>query len=371
MPALSKKRPAMLSADRAMFPLATVFAAAAIGAWLVLRDTSVRLPTTWHGHEILFGYALAVVAGFLVTKTTRSVVLALLVTWLAARMNVIWAVGAWGVVGGLSFGLALLAAAAPPLWRGAKRGENRIAPVVLFVLVALDGLWWAGASWFGVALQQRALLGAIDTLALLMLVIGGRALPAAVGGYFERHGLSRADMIRSGYELPLAALMGGACAADVAGLPSLAGLLNIAAALVTVYRATYWRLRHAFKRVELWSLAVAYLWLVPALVLKGIAQLMPVMPAMHLLHAFSIGALGSLTLVMMARTAWLRARRPLRGFGDIGAAVLLVSASALLRLVASPTTPARELWLWSSAGTWMVAFAIVLVRLMRAMGGKT
>lgn len=355
-----------LSADRAMFPLAALFALAAVPGWLVVRGASLPLPPTWHGHEMLFGYVLAVVAGFLVTRTSVGVITALLSTWLAARLATLAGGGAWAMVAGLSFTAAVIAAAAPPLLRGAKRGENRIAPAILFVLLLIDALWWTGAVWFGATVQQRALLGAIDVFALLMLVVGGRALPAAVGGYLERQGISRVDMIRSGYELPLAGLMAVACVADLAGAHSVAGAFNIAAALVTVWRARVWRLQYTVRHVQLWSLALAYLWLVPALLVKGIAQLMPAMPVSHWLHAFTVGALGSLTLVMMTRTALLRMRKPLAPFGYVGVAVLLVSLSALLRLAAVPSAAIRETWLWLSAGAWMLAFAILVVSLVHA-----
>jgi uncharacterized protein involved in response to NO len=53
------------------------------------------------------------------------------------------------------------------------------------------------------------------------------------------------------------------------------------------------------------------------------------------MHGIGIGALGTLTLVMMARTATLRAHKPIADFGDIGVAALLVSAAALSRLLVS------------------------------------
>jgi uncharacterized protein involved in response to NO len=361
LPELAPKR---VSADRAFFPLAALFAASAIPLWLALRGTV--LAPLWHGHEMLFGYALAVVAGFLVTRASRRTIALLVITWVAARVATAADNGLGAAVAGLSFPLVLLATAAPPIWRGAKRGENRIAPVLLAALCVLDALWWAGAVRHDPAPQSRALLATIDLLALLMLVIGGRALPAAVGGYLERKGIPRQDMIRSGgYELPLAALMAVACVADLAGVIALAGAFNVAAALLTVWRARAWQLRYVVRHVQLWSLAVAYLWLIPALLLKGLGPFVAGWPPSQALHAYTVGALGALTIVMMARTAIIRARRPLAPFGDIGAAVLLVSLSAILRLAATPALPWREAVLWLSAGAWMLAFAILLARLLR------
>lgn len=353
-----KPRPAA-SADRLFFPLAALHALIAVPLWLALRPSLVP---AWHGHEMLFGYALAVVAGFLVSRASAAQVRLLFATWVAARLAGACSPGIVSALLGLSFPLALLFAAAPPLLRGARRGENRIAPAVLAVLLVLDAVWWIGAVRGDPLLEQRALFAAIDVLALLILVVGGRALPAAVGGYLERRGIPRADMIRSGYELPLAALMGAGAGADLFGYAHLAGALNIAAALVTLWRARRWRLRYVFRRPELWSLALAYLWLVPALVLKGVAPAAPL--AMTVVHGFTVGALGSITVVMMARTAALRARRPLAGFGVIGVAVMLVTLAAVLRLAAIPAAALPEPALWASAGAWMLAFTMLLVRLL-------
>jgi uncharacterized protein involved in response to NO len=47
------------------------------------------------------------------------------------------------------------------------------------------------------------------------------------------------------------------------------------------------------------------------------------------LHGITIGALGTLTLVVMARTRLQRSRQGLEYFDDIGAAALLMSLAAL------------------------------------------
>lgn len=349
------------TADRVFFPLAALFALIMVPLWLAGRGA---LSPVWHGHEMLFGYALAVVAGFLITRADTVTTVVLLVAWLAARLAVL-AHGYMAALAGLSFPVVLLIRAAPVLWRGAKRAENRIAPLVLGALLFLDACWWAGALRADSSLQQRALVAATDVFALLMLIIGGRALPAAMGGYLERQGIPRRDRIRSGYELPLALLMGTSALADLNGWTVLAGLLDVVAAALTVWRARVWQLRYACARPELCALALAYLWLVPALALKGVAPLGPMVPLADALHGFTVGALGSLTIVMMARTASLRARRPLAGFGVITVAVLLLTLAALLRLAATPAFAWRGSLLWISAGLWMLAFCVLLVRLLR------
>jgi len=351
---------------RLLFPLAACYALVAVPLWLVLR---ARYPAstgaTWHGHEMLFGFALAVIAGFLCTRPTHAVAWVLACAWLAARLAAATASGPAAFVIGMTFPLAVLLVAAPPLLAGAKRRENRILPAILAALVAADAAWWAGRVWFGPPLQTHAVLASIDLVAMLLLLVGGRALRAAVGGHLERQGIARRDHGQRRYELPLAALLGGAAVSDALALETVAGICCIGAALLALVRVKSWQLRHTLSQPHLWALALGYLWLVPGLALKGSAQLVENLPVTGMLHGISIGSLGTLTLVMMARTATLRSRKAISGFSDIGIAALLVTTAALSRLFASIIPAAEHGFLWLAAITWAGAFLILLARLWR------
>jgi len=351
---------------RLLFPLAALFALSAVPLWLLLRVTSpAPLDAAWHGHEMLFGFAFAVIAGFLSTRPTRTAAWTLAGTWIAARIAAATGNNPWALIVGLAFPAAALVVTAPPLFKGAKRWENRILPVILATLLVVDTAWWAGRVWFGPQVQTGALLVTIDLVALLLLIIGGRALRAAAGGHIERQGLERRDRVQRRYELPLAALLGGAALLDAFALGKAAGILCICAAVLTLWRVIPWQLHRTCTQPALWSLVLGYIWLVPGLAVKGIAQFGEYIPVSEMLHGIGIGALGTLTLVMMARTSLLRARKPIADFGDIGGAALLVSAAALARLIA-PFSPANQNGLlWLAAIAWSGAYLILLVRLLR------
>jgi len=314
---------------------------------------------------MLFGFALAVIAGFLSTRPSRAGVWVLAATWLAARIAAASGSGPAAFVAGMTFPVAVFFVAAPPLFAGARRRENRILPAILTALVAADAAWWAGAAGFGTQLQTRALLSAIDLVALLLLLVGGRALRAAAGGHLERQGIARRDHLQRRHELPLAALAGGAAIADAAALDTAAGLLCVGAALLAFVRVIPWQLHRTLSQPQLRALVLGYLWLVPGLALKGIAPLVGNVPVTGMLHAIGIGALGTLTLVMMARTATLRAHRPIADFGDIGIAAIFVSVAAFTRLLASMAPTAQPVLLWMAAAAWSGAFLILLARLWR------
>jgi len=355
-------------AYRVLFPLAAVFALTAIPLWLLLRaGHTAAASRSWHGHEMLFGFALCVIAGFLATRPAHAATWLLTGTWVAARVAAATASGPLAFIVGTTFPVTVFIVTAPPLLAGAKRWENRILPTVLAGLVATDVAWWAGKVWFGPLLQTQALLAATDLIALLLLLVGGRSLRAAVGGHLERQNHSRRDHRQRRCELPLAALAGGAALCDVFALETVAGALCIGAALLTLVRVVPWQLHHTLPQPHLWTLALGYLWLVPGLALKGIAQLGEMIPVTDMLHGIGIGALGTLTLVMMARTTALRTRKPVVDFGDIGIAALLVSAAALARIIASLMPAEQSGFLWLAAGTWISAFLLLLVRLWRTV----
>ena len=370
----SRPRPAHVL----LFPLAAGWAISALPGWVLLRTrlgpNAGPMPPTWHGHEMLFGFALTVVAGFLVTRISRPGAWLLVGAWLAARLAVLfgtrWPVLA-AVPAGLAFAFALWASAAPPLLRAAKRPENRVVPSVLLLFLLADALWWAGVVRGDVPMQLHALYATVDLFALLTLIVGGRALPAAIGGYLERQGIAREARWGPGpanrrFELPLAFLIGVAGAADALGAHQAAGLLCLTAALLTLVRVASWPLAVTVDRPALWTLALGYLWLIPGLALKGGAQAFGWLDVNDSLHALTIGAIGTLTLVMMARTQALRAPRAATRTGetwwDVSAAALLLGAAAVLRIGFGP---ADAPGLWAAAWCWTLAFALLLVRLLR------
>lgn len=350
-----------------LFPSATLFALAAVPLWLLFR-LKHSVASAWHGHEMLFGFALAVVAGFLSTRAVGGVVWILLGTWLAGRIAAGTGSSPLALLIGMTFPAMVLMVAVPPLLSGAKRWENRILPAILAALVAADAAWWAGAVWLSPPVQTRALLTAIDLFALLLLLIGDRSLRAAVGGHLERLGVARRDHTQRRYELPLVGLVGGAAVFDAFTFGAVAGLLCIGAAFLTLLRVMPWQLHRTLSHPPLWTLGLGYLWLLPGLAAKGIAQLGDTVPVTDMLHGLGVGALGTLTLVMMARTATLRARKPIADFADIGIATLLVSAAALSRLLAPYLSAAQHWLLWLAATAWTGAFVILLIRLRRSAG---
>jgi uncharacterized protein involved in response to NO len=145
-----------------------------------------------------------------------------------------------------------------------------------------------------------------------------------------------------------------------------AGVFALGAATVTAVRAWHWQIWSVLDQPHLWALGLGYAWLALGLGLKGLTQIFgSLLGLTEALHGITIGALGTLTLIIMARTSLQRSRQGLEYFSDMGMAALLVSLAALLRLSA-PLAGSEYtlLFLWASAVAWFFAFSLLLRRLV-------
>jgi uncharacterized protein involved in response to NO len=328
-----------VSAQGLFFPAAAAYAAVAVPlsvytlfhpmAWLPGFATSAG-----HAQELLFGFALAVVAGFLINRVRRSTVGLLFVLWLGARVAFLTAPGSVvSSVLNVGFAALLLGIVVPPFLRAAKKWRNQaIAPILLTIGLAL--LVFHGAATLGVPVfEYRALHVAVLALALLMLFMGGRAIAPAAAGHVRRMGGNLGSCVQPGLEG--AQLLLVAFAALIVSWPParpLAGLALFAAAAVSLVRLLRWRFWLYLDRLDLTCLGIGYVWLVVGLVLLGAAYSIA-QPALQVaVHAITVGALGTLTITMMARTRMIGTRRAPDRPPGLLVAVVAVAIAAVLRL---------------------------------------
>ncbi|ADE15951.1 NnrS family protein [Nitrosococcus halophilus Nc 4] len=354
-----------LSADPIFFPAAAIFAMLTIPSWMAMVEGWIPLPGLyWHGHEMLFGYALAVVSGYLITRASLVMLGLLFVSWLAARLAALGLMGAglFAALPGLIFAGLVVNCIAPPFLRAAKKAENRVFGPLFIGIGACELVYQLGHIEVLPGAEPFALLIAVDLFALLLLLMGGRVIAPAVAGYFYRSGGVLAARVQPRLERMAIGLMIGMLLLDlIPNAGSMGGVFALGAAAVTGVRLWRWRLWGVLEQPHLWALGLGYLWLVPALALKGWAQVVGRPDLNWFLHGITVGALGTLTLVMMARIRLQRSRQGLGEFKDMGAAALLVSLAAVLRLGA-PLAGGEytSLFLWGSAAAWSIAFGLLL-----------
>ena len=320
-----------LRAHALFFPLAIGQGAAGILLWS-LAGVPPPDHAAWHAHEMIFGYSLAVLAGFLLTRLGPRLLLALAAAWLAARIG--YAV--MEVPALLRAALAILPSLGIPLWaamtflQGTKRRGNFVFPVLLAVFPLAEllfqagelGLWPGGTAagtWLG--------LGAI---LMLIAAMGGRVIGAAVSGAAQRAGGARIPPRLWLERAQLLALAGGFLA-QAFGLPLPAALLLATGGALFLLRLALLLpgLRHS--PADILGLVPGQAWLGLGLLGFGASSLslLP-LSATAVLHLATIGGIGTTTLVMMLRTIAQRDRGAMPAL-RVPLAAALMGAAAVLR----------------------------------------
>ncbi|HET9650985.1 MAG TPA: NnrS family protein, partial [Usitatibacter sp.] len=171
-----------MPAHALFFPAAATYAAASLPLSVAaMLGAGPAIPglafPAGHAHELLFGFALAAVAGNQLGPTLRPVLALLLASWLAARVAFLAAPlhPAGALLDGL-FAASLAWQIAPRALGRAKKLRNRSLPIAVVALCIMAAVTDASLHAGRAPLQQAALVIAILLLALLMLFMGGRII---------------------------------------------------------------------------------------------------------------------------------------------------------------------------------------------------
>lgn len=364
-----------VTAHELFYPAAALYAALALPLsvlGMVMPDAplaGLRTPGG-HAHEMLLGFALAVVAGNQLGATRPRAVVALGLLWLTARVAFVAAPDSAlaGVANG-AFAIALGWRIVPRLAGAAKKWRNRVLPLVLAALcgmaVALQLLRDGGG------LTGTPMLALVSLFALLMLFMGGRIVAPAIAGQLHHQGESLETRVQPRIEAAL--LASGLLVPLLLAVPQAAALAGAAAAgagtlaLVRLVRWRPWRLRG---RLDLWCLAAGYAWLGLGLLALG-ASMASGRGALAALHLITVGALGTLSFNVMASTWTLRARRGLADVPLIALGTALLAAATALRVLAPFAEPgAAWAWIEAAAACWSAAFVLLLVVFWRCAGAR-
>jgi uncharacterized protein involved in response to NO len=373
------QQPALLSAGfRPFFLFAAAWAAIAVPVWLAayVHGSALRgalPPMTWHAHEMIFGFGLAVVAGFMLTAIPnwtgrlplRGAGLAgLAALWLAGRAALLMsaAIGpAAAAAIDLAFPVLLAAAVARELIAG-RNWRNLPVLAALGLLLAGNALVHLHALGLAATAELGLRLG-IATLLGLIAFIGGRIVPS-----FTRNWLAKA---RPNVPPPaqagkvdlgcLVAILSGLAAWVVAPETRLACVLEIIGGAAAAFRLSRWRGLATLREPLVAVLHAGYAWLALGLVWLGLDGLFEWVAPAAALHALTVGAIGTMTLAVMTRATLGHTGRPLAAGPATCAIYAMVSLGAALR-VAAPLCGAGAVLLTSLAGAaWTAAFALFVL----------
>ena len=356
---------------RPLYLLAAAFATLSIPLWVAqylgwLDGYVMIAGPLWHAHEMIFGFAFAVIVGFLFTAvrnwsdrpTPVGATLALIAAlWIAARVlaltpHVLTAAGF-----DLLFAVAAAIGIGVPLVRAGNRRNY-------FFIALLLGLGLANFAFYlgmvGVLdLPMRTVLQTgLDIVLLIMAVMGGRVIPA-----FTVNGIAGAVCIRLPWLERLAPIsIIALLIADVTDVPaSVIGPVAATAAIVHGIRFFLWQPWQTRQTPILWILHCAYAWVVVALAMRALASWEFAPPSLAV-HALTVGGIGGLTLGMMTRTSLGHTGRALRAGRVEIFCYAAIQFAAIARVFVPLVFPAMYLPALAGSGLlWCAAFGAFTV----------
>ncbi len=362
---------------RPFFSAAAVFAIVAIGLWMAMFVFSLPLAprgltgALWHGHEMVFGYAMAVIAGFLLTAVGNwtgvpglrgTPLLGLLTAWAVARVAFFWPSESALAVAALAdavFTLGLLVAVVRPIVQ--VRQWKQLGILAKLVLLVVSNLvFYAGALGYSPDAALWGLYSGFYLVLALVLAMARRVVPffieRGVEEPFEARNRAWLDVGSMGLFLVWAVL-------DVFfDQATIVGILSVVLFVLHTVRLRDWFTPGILRAPLLWSLYLGYGFLVLGFLLKALAAVSGI-PGTLALHAFAFGGIGTITLGMMSRVSLGHTGRNVFDPPNVLAvmfSVLLVGA--LVRVIVPLIDGAGYIvWVGISQVLWMLGFGLFLI----------
>jgi uncharacterized protein involved in response to NO len=352
---------------RPFYLLASGFAALSIALWALQYGGFLSTPylqgPVWHAHEMLFGFALAVIVGFLFTAgrnwtnkptPTGLPLAALALLWVAARVLVLTPYGWAAALANVAFPLTAAVALARP-FIAARNRRNYFFVGLLLLLAAAAAcvhLQLLGVlplpGWAGIQL-------ALDVVLFIMAVMAGRVLPM-----FTNNGVPGARAMRhAGLEkLALGSVL-ALLAVDLLQPPApLLAMIAVLGASAHLLRWLLWKPWTTLHTPIVWVLHAAYLWIPVHLGLRA-AAVPGWVPSSAAAHALMAGAAGGLIIGMMTRTARGHTARPLHADPVDVACYAMVLGAGLVRVAVPLVVPGwNVVAVLLSAALWSAGFGL-------------
>jgi uncharacterized protein involved in response to NO len=361
---------------RPFYLLASTFASLSILVWSLqfsgLLPYAYLQGPMWHAHEMLFGFTLAVLTGFLLTAgqnwsgqpTPKGPYLAALAAlWVAGRVLVLSPWGWLAAAVNVAFPLAAATALAIPLFKARNRRNYFFVGLLVLLalgqlavhLNALDVLRVPG--WAGIALG-------LDVMLFVLSVMGGRVIPM-----FTNNAIPGAKAARNPWVEKLA--LGLVLLLIIADALQLSGawfaLLAVLTMLAHLTRLWLWQPWKTLKTPLVWVLHAAYAWIPLHLAFRALAT-MGWVSASFANHALTTGAIGGMVIGMMTRTALGHTGRKLiAGKAEVACYALVLAAAVVRVFVPLLSTSLIAFAVLASAMLWSAAFALYTFQYWRIL----
>jgi uncharacterized protein involved in response to NO len=367
---------------RPFFLGAGVYAFVVMGIWVAWLSMQMpgwamfgSSPFAWHAHEMIFGFAAAAVAGFLLTAVPNwtgalplsgSPLVLLFVVWLLGRVAML-AAGLLGPVFAAVVDLAFLpllgiSAALQLFVKPAPRNFMLLA--ILAAMVGANVAYHLANSGIRPGEELGGLRFALMLLALMIAIIGGRVIPAFTHNWLHLNRASPRLPQRLTW-LDASSIVSVALLALLQVLPApdwIQGCIALFAALANGSRLFLWHGAPTWRAPIVFVLHVGYAWLVAGLLLIGAAAFGSGLPSVAADHAFGAGAVATMIMAIMTRASLGHTGRAIVAPHPVALAYGLLTFAALLRVFGAILGPSHYLGILQVAGlAWIGAFGLFVV----------
>lgn len=333
---------------RPFFLFGSLISILLVGIWVTFYSIGIMplVPFAahfWHAHEMVFGFALAIISGFLLTASanwtgTRGLhgqkLIIVFIPWILARIffliSLFHSSGAhFAAFFDLIFIPVLIVGLAPPLW---KAGLIRNLNFLIFL-----GVMWVGnlimylASWkvIDASYMNRGLYLGLNIILVFIVVIGGRVIP-----FFTRNALQRDFKIHKWPQVMSFVLITSYLISDFI-FPNLryingaiAGLLG----LISLMRLIGWYSSDVWRLPILWILHIGYFWISLGFGFLALSDLTGEFSRSIAIHSLTVGAIGVFVIGMMSRVSLGHSGRPIKLSKLMILSYVLINIAALIRL---------------------------------------
>ncbi len=375
--------PLLQSGFRLFFLSAIVFAIVAISIWTAELYFHWEIPLAkisrgqWHGHEMVFGYTIAVISGFLLTatqnwtgQTTRNGpgLFIIFLFWFIARCLAFYPypqVLIFILLSSCLFYITLITAIIRPL---IKTGHNKQWGIVgkLILLAILDILFLSTAlGWLPLAWANPVLLLSVYSIIALALMMGARVIPG-----FTKNGVSHAENVKdwpaAGYLSLLVYVF--FVLADLFHWQSILLISGVLMALLTAFRLWGWYDHEIWKKPLVWVLHVSLAFIALGILTQSLGMRLHLIPYLAL-HMMTYGGIGLITTGMMARVILGHTGRsvfePPEGLSWVF--ILLTTGAIFRSIIPIFYRDYYYLWILISQFLWIGAFILMLVFYLTAL----
>ncbi len=355
---------------RVFFAFAGISALLLIVLWNAIFQGSLTAEnyfsnTFWHAHEMLMGYSVAVIAGFLLTAVKNWTGKPTLTGGQLAGLSLLWLYGRVvpfyegllpdSLIALIDFSFLPVLAyqiSKPILQSG--HYKNLVFVGIILLLAFGNGLIHSEILGITENTAGQGLQVVVATIIILILIMAGRVFP-----FFTERGLGTIiirNPLLDGLSIATGLLVFGLQFFSITG--TTLAIAAVIAALINAARASGWYVQKIWYVPLLWVLYTGYGWIILGFILTIFSAYSLVNPSLAL-HAFTIGGIGVLTLGMMARVSLGHTGRALRASNAIAIAFVLINLAALFRVLLPIAIPAWYSGLiYVSILSWLLAFAL-------------